>query len=72
MDPSVELLIAVIALVLAIVCLMAQLRLFSIDRTLKGILKRMEAGGSTPAQPEPETTAGELDVSKTQAAMWDR
>jgi hypothetical protein len=62
------LLISIIALIIAIAMMLAQFRLFSIDKTLKQILEVMqkEAQPSGPAAPDTEA-----DLTQRRAAIAD-
>ena len=70
MDQTVALFVLVLAFALAIVLILAQIKLFSIDSTLKRILQVMEHGDS-PAIAEAETADQRPDIQKMQDQMWD-
>lgn len=57
--------VAVLCLILSIAILLAQLRLFSIDRTLKAILVELKKGAQSGGPP-PES---EADLAKRRAAI---
>jgi hypothetical protein len=69
MNPLSEVLVfflSVVALVLSIAMLLAQLRLFSIDKTLKAILAEMRKGSQPGGPPTPET---EAELARRRAAI---
>ena len=72
MDQSTAILVLIVAAVIGVVSLLAQIRLFSIDNTLKRILQNIEAGKKTTEPPTTSiyglSTGG--DVQKSQDAMW--
>jgi hypothetical protein len=53
-------LVDVLALVIAVAMMLAQFRLFSIDRTLKQLLVEMKKGTPPGAPATPEESEGEL------------
>lgn len=60
--------ILLIGFALSIAILLAQLRLFSIDKTLKGILAEMQKGAQSSGPPTPES---EAELAKRRAAIAD-
>jgi hypothetical protein len=58
--------LSVVALVLSIAILLAQLRLFSIDKTLKAILAEMRKRSQPAGPPAPET---EAELARRRAAI---
>lgn len=58
--------IALICFALSVAILLAQLRLFSIDRTLKGILAELKKGAQSGGPPTPES---EAELAKRRAAI---
>lgn len=58
--------ILLIAFALSIAILLAQLRLFSIDKTLKAILAELKKGAQLNAPPTPES---EAELAKRRAAI---
>jgi hypothetical protein len=60
--------IVLIGFALSIAILLAQLRLFSIDRTLKQILEVMQKEAQPSGPPVPET---ETDLAQRRAAIAD-
>lgn len=53
-----------LTLIIGIVLVIAQLRLFSIDATLKAILAELKNSGATPADQPASAAALELDRAK--------
>lgn len=68
MDQTVALFVLVLAFALAVVLILAQIKLFSIDSTLKRILQVMEHGDNPIA--EAETADQRPDIQKMQDKMW--
>jgi hypothetical protein len=71
MNPLSEVLVfflSVVALVLSIAMLLAQLRLFSIDKTLKAILAELRKASQPAGPPTPETDA---ELARRRAAIAD-
>jgi hypothetical protein len=62
------LLASLIGLVIAIAMMLAQFRLFSIDKSLKQILAVLEKGAQPAGPPVPET---EADLAQRRAAIAD-
>jgi hypothetical protein len=62
----VGLFLALIGFALSIAILLAQLRLFSIDKTLKGILAELRKGSQPDGPPASET---EAELQRRRAAM---
>jgi hypothetical protein len=58
--------LALIGLALSIAILLAQLRLFSIDKTLKAILAEMQKGVQPSGPPTPESQA---ELARRRAAI---
>jgi hypothetical protein len=58
--------LALIALALSIAILLAQLRLFSIDKTLKGVLAELKKGAQSGGPAAPES---EAELAKRRAAI---
>jgi hypothetical protein len=55
-----------VGLALSVAILLAQLRLFSIDKTLKGILAELQKGAQAGGPPTPET---EAEMARRRAAI---
>ena len=68
MEELVALLLSIIGFIIAIAMMLAQFRLFSIDKTLKQILEAMQKGAqpSGPAVPD-----AEADLAQRRAAIAD-
>lgn len=69
MNPLSEVLVfflSLVGLVLSIAMLLAQLRLFSIDKTLKAILAELRKASQTGGPPAPET---EAELARRRAAI---
>lgn len=62
MDPDIVVLIYVIALALWVIAFFAILRIFSIDKTLKQILKRMP--GEPTKEPESSEATSQFSTAK--------
>jgi len=69
MDPLsgvLEIFVLFVGLALSIAILLAQLRLFSIDKTLKAILTELRKGAQPSGPPTPET---EAELARRRAAI---
>jgi hypothetical protein len=63
---GIELLAAVLCLVIAVAMMLAQFRLFSIDKTMKQILAELRKSTHSEGPPKPES---ESDLAKRRAAI---